>query len=94
MLVWHLQAYKGMAMVIVDGLKKYGRFIQMVNRMTAAVRELQRASECLRAASDIEIALFYSVLALPTLFCNKVIVFVNAEQELGCDQKSHLHIAV
>ena len=34
-----------------DGLKKYGKFIQQVKRMAAVVRELQRASECLRAAS-------------------------------------------
>ena len=61
-----------------DGLKKYGKFIQQVKRMAAVVRELQRAFQCLREASDIEMALFYSVLPIPTLFGDKVIVsFTN-----------------
>ena len=55
-------------------------------------KELQSLS--LRAATDIEMALFYSVLMLSTLFCNKVIVPFNTELNLWCDQKSHLHIAV
>ena len=41
-----------------EGLKKCGKFIQQVKRMAAVVRELQRAFQCLRAASDIEMALF------------------------------------
>ncbi len=54
-----------------------------MKRMAAVVgRELQRASECLRAANDIEMTLFYSVLTLPTLFCNKVIVAFDTEQDL------------
>ncbi len=61
-----------------DGLKKYGKYIQQVKRMAAVVRELQRAFQYLRAASDIEMALFYSVLPIPTLFGDKVIVsFTN-----------------
>ena len=39
-----------------DGLKKYGRFIQKVKRIAAVVRELQKAFECLRAASIEEMA--------------------------------------
>ena len=65
-----------------DGLKKYGKFIQQVKRMAAVVRELQRAFQCLRAASDIEMALFYSVLPIPTLFCDKVIVSFKNERDL------------
>ena len=72
-----------------DGLKKYGRFIQKVKRMAAVVRELQRASECLRAASDIEMALFYSVLTHPTLFCHKVIVLFNVPSWI-CDATKNL----
>ena len=53
-----------MVMVIGYGLKTYGRFVRKVKRMVAVGRELQRASECLRAATDIEMALFYSVLKL------------------------------
>ena len=54
----------------------------MVKRMAAVGRELERASKCLRAATDIEMALFYSVLTLLTLFCNKVIVPFNTELNL------------
>ena len=39
-----------------DGLKKNGKYIQQVKRMAAVVRELQRAFQCHRAASDIEMA--------------------------------------
>ena len=62
--------------------------------MAAVVIELQKDSECLRAASDEEMALFYLVLTLPTLFCDKAVVSFNTELNLWCDQKSHLHIAV
>ena len=65
-----------------DGLNKYGKFIQQVKRMAAVVRELQRAFQCLRAASDIEMALFYSILTLPTLFSYKVIVSFDTELDL------------
>ena len=65
-----------------DGLKKYGKLIQKEKRVAAVVRELQRAFECLRAASYIERALFYSVLPLPTLFCNKVSVSFNTALDL------------
>ena len=71
-----------MVIVIDDGLKKYGRFVRKMKRMAAVGRELQRASECLRAATDIEMALFYSVLMLSTLFCNEVIVPFNTELNL------------
>ena len=50
--------------------------------MAAVGRELQRASECLRAATDIEMPLFYSVLTFLALFCNKVIVAFDTEQDL------------
>ena len=46
----------GMVIVVGDGLKKYGKFIQQVKRMAAVVSELQRAFQCHRAASDIEMA--------------------------------------
>ena len=78
----YVEPSEWMVMVIGDGLKKYGRFIRKVKRMAAVGRELQRASECLRAATDIEMALFYSVLTFSTLFCNKVIVPFNTELNL------------
>ena len=59
-----------------------GKFIQQVKRMAAVVRELQRAFQYLRAASDIEMALFYSVLPIPTLFCDKVIVSFKNKLDL------------
>ncbi len=51
-------------MIVGDGLKKNGK----VKRMAVVVIQLQGASECLLAASDIEMALFYSVLMRPTTF--------------------------
>ena len=65
-----------------DGLKKYGKLIQKEKRVAAVVRELQRAYQCHRAASDIEMALFYSVLPIPTLFCDKVIVSFKNKLDL------------
>ncbi len=50
--------------------------------MAAVVIELQKDSECLRAASDEEMALFYLVLTLPTLFCDKPVVSFNTELNL------------
>ena len=55
-----------------DGLKKYGKFIQQVKRMAAVVRELQRAFQCLRAASDIEMALLDASLHLYKRPCPSV----------------------
>ena len=50
--------------------------------MAAVVIELQKTSVCLRTASDEEMALFYLVLTLPTLFCDKAVVSFNTELNL------------
>ena len=68
-----------------DSLKKYGRFTQKAIRTAKVVRASKgdlRALECLRATYDIDMALLYSILRLPTLFYHWLIVTFNTAQDL------------